>query len=136
MDLNALAKDFQELNNRERFLYLLELGEQLPAYPQEHKTAEFEVPGCTSTVYIHPTKKANKLFFAGYADAKAVQGYVYILTEALSNKTPTQVINDRAIEQFIQEAQMNLTTRVSRAEAFGTIYQFIKQQASTYKQQS
>ena len=135
MDLQALAQEFQELNKRERFLYLLELGEQLPPYPKEYKTKEYEVPGCTSTVYIHPNKQADKLFFAGYADAKAVQGYVYILTQALSNKTPQEILSDQTIPHFIQEAQMNVTTQVSRAEAFGTIYQFIQNQARVFKEQ-
>ena len=134
MDLDELAQDFQLLNNRERFIYLIELGEQLPTYPEQHKTKEYEVPGCTSLVYIRPERQEDKLVFKGYAAAKAVKGYVYILTQALSNKTPTQVINDQEIETFIREAQMNLTTRVSRAEAFGTIYQFIKEQARIFKE--
>jgi cysteine desulfuration protein SufE len=133
MNLAVLAQEFQELNKRERFLYLLELGEELPDYSQEHKKKEFEVPGCTSLVYIHPTKQGDKLHFQGYAAAKAVKGYVYILTQSLSNKTPQEILQDKTIPRFIQEAQMNLTTQVSRAEAFGTIYQFIQEQARVFK---
>ncbi len=134
MDLETLAQDFQLLNDRERFLHLIELGDELENYPEQHKKKRYEVPGCTSRVYIHPTKQGNKLFFEGYADAKAVKGYVYILTQALSNKTPQEIIEDTTIQEFIQEAQMNVRTRVSRSEAFGTIYQFIKEQARLFKE--
>lgn len=135
MELSELAQDFTMLSDRERFLYLLELGEQLEEYPDTYRTKEYEVPGCTSLVFVRARLEDGKVFFDGVASAKAVAGYLHILIQALSNKTPQQVIEDTSVEQFIQEAQMNVSTRVSRAQAFGNLYAFMKQQAKNISEQ-
>ena len=63
--LRDLTADFALLGDRERFMHLIELGEQLRDYPQQLRTEEFEVPGCTSLVYMHADLEDGKVFYRG-----------------------------------------------------------------------
>lgn len=128
--LHSLAQDFELLDDRERFLHLIELGEQLEEYPQRLRRDEFEVPGCTSLVYMHARLEDGRVYYRGYAAAKAVGGYVHILVEALSGRPPQDIVADESVQRFIDEAEMNVSTRVSRANAFGSLYSFMKDQAA------
>jgi cysteine desulfuration protein SufE len=131
--LNEYVKDVQILTDRERFVYLIELGEDIGEYPKDKKMSKYEVPGCTSLVYIYLTQEQEKIRIHAYAEAKVVRGYIRILRDALNNNTAQEIIDDTSVPQFIKDAQMNVSTQVSRSNAFGNLYEFIKKQAKQFK---
>lgn len=131
--LDEYTQDFAILDDRERFMYLIELGEELPPYPEEYKTKQYQVSGCQSLVYIALIPEENNITIHGYADAKVVKGYLRILIEALQNKTAKEIVNDTSVDAFIEDANMNVSTQASRANAFGNMYTFIKEQAKQFK---
>lgn len=110
-------------------MYLVELGSTLKKYPPELQKKEYEVPGCTSLVYIHARLENKQVLYQGYAASKVVKGYLKILIDALSKKSPQEIVADNSINQFIIDAKMDVSTQSSRANAFSSVYEFMKKQA-------
>ena len=79
----------------ERYKYVIELGRQIPPYPEAQRTDENKVRGCTSQVWIHPrlSNDSPPVFqFDGDSDAHIVKGLVSLLILIYSNKTPDEVL--------------------------------------------
>jgi cysteine desulfuration protein SufE len=78
----------------QRYQYLVELGERLPAMPVDDKREENRVKECMSTVYCaaHPDpERPGCLRYVGDCDTSIIKGVVALLVELFSGKTPVEV---------------------------------------------
>ncbi|SIQ71173.1 MULTISPECIES: SufE family protein [Acidiphilium] len=75
----------------DRYQFIIELGQSLPAYPDALKTDDRLVPGCQSRVWLEPIQDDNKLYFAGASDAAIVGGLVALLLHVYSGRTPDEI---------------------------------------------
>ena len=79
----------------QRYQYLVEIGERLPAMPADDKREENRVKECMSTVYSaarpdpqHP----GRLRYTGDCDTSIIRGVVALLVELFSAKTPAEIL--------------------------------------------
>ena len=97
---NLLSKKGWE--NRYRFI--MQLGKQLPDYPEEHRTDEYLVPGCDSTVWLcyELTNKlgGNALLFSIASNARIIKGLSVILLSYYNGKTAIEIKNSHIQEVF------------------------------------
>lgn len=91
--LSELVENFALFDDwEERYRYLIDLGRSLPAMPDEKKTDEALVKGCTSRVWMHVTKQENGRFhFEVDSDAHIVRGLVALLLSAYQGKTAQEI---------------------------------------------
>ncbi|CAG4923297.1 unnamed protein product [Acidocella sp. C78] len=75
----------------DRYQFIIELGQALPAFPEALKTEERLVPGCQSRVWLEPKLEGGKLYFAGASDAAIVSGLVAMLLQVYSGRTPAEI---------------------------------------------
>jgi cysteine desulfuration protein SufE len=75
----------------DRYQFIIELGQSLPAYPAILKTDDRLVPGCQSRVWLEPAQDGEKLYFAGASDAAIVGGLVALLLHVYSGRTPDEI---------------------------------------------
>ncbi|WP_321991434.1 SufE family protein [Marispirochaeta aestuarii] len=55
MRISDLREDLNLLSSwEERFEYVIDLGKDLPAFPENRKTEEYRVRGCMSRVWVYP----------------------------------------------------------------------------------
>lgn len=97
MTIDDIIDGFTLLDDWEdRYRYLIELGRDLPAYPEEHRNAANKVEGCASQVWLHTRRQTANgetvLEFDGDSDAHLVRGLVAILLTLYSGKTPREII--------------------------------------------
>ncbi|WP_295389585.1 SufE family protein [uncultured Thiodictyon sp.] len=94
-DIQAIVDDFDLLDDwDQRYQYLVEIGEQLPAMPAAEKTDENRVKECMSLVHVaaHPDGGSpQRLHFSGDCDTAIIKGVVAILVRLLSGKTPAEI---------------------------------------------
>lgn len=78
----------------ERYRYLIELGEALPAFPEAEKSPGNQVRECMSTVHVracaHPDRPGC-LRFEGDCDTAIIKGVVALLIELFSGRTPAEI---------------------------------------------
>ena len=92
MTPEEIIEDFQSFSDWEdRFCYLLELADELPAMDETDKTDENRLFGCQSRVWLKsellPTDPPV-IHFTGDSDAQLVRGLVAIVINVCNGRTP------------------------------------------------
>ncbi|MCQ2202623.1 MAG: SufE family protein [Bacteroidales bacterium] len=78
----------------DKYSILIELGNDMPAYPEEHRTQENIIEGCQSTVWIYADLDADgNVVYQADSDAIIVKGIVGLLLRVLSGHQPQEIIN-------------------------------------------
>ncbi|MFW5852781.1 MAG: SufE family protein [Nanoarchaeota archaeon] len=121
----------KDVDRNEMYKMLIDFGNELETLPEEEKTEENFVKGCTSNVYISAKKDNDRIKFEGSADAMIVKGYLAILIKAISGLKKEDVAKtEELIEEFIENTDVKASLTPSRANAFGNIYKTLKEKAA------
>ena len=75
----------------EKFSYIIELGKNLPCYPNEKKNEEHKIYGCSSNVWFNSNKDNDKYYFDFESDALIVKGLLYIIKILFDGKTLQEI---------------------------------------------
>lgn len=113
--VETLRQDFDLLGEWEhRYEYIIDLGKELPAYPEEWQTPEFEIFGCQSRVWIHPEQDGALLRFSGSSDSVIVKGLVGLILKVYSGRTPQEIlscppdfIRELGLEKHLMSTRLN-----------------------------
>lgn len=77
----------------DRYALLIDLGNELPAFPEEERTEQNLIDGCQSKVWITASlTEAGTIHFQGDSDAILVKGIVALLLRVLSDHTPEEIL--------------------------------------------
>jgi cysteine desulfuration protein SufE len=95
--IDGIIADFELLDDWEdRYRYIIELGRQLPAFPDSERTEVNKARGCASQVWLTTRREAGGpepiLRFTGDSDALIVRGLVAIALSLFDGKTPREVL--------------------------------------------
>ncbi len=98
---DEISENFAFLDDWEdRYKYLIELGQALPALPESARVPENKVSGCVSQVWLVATRSADdkdRIFFEGDSDAMIVKGIVAVLLALYSGRPATEIVETDAI---------------------------------------
>lgn len=105
MDADTLIEDFEFLENWEdRYRHVIELGRDLPQFPEASRIEANKVLGCASQVWLISSVKSGPngpiLDFQGDSDAHIVRGLVAVLLTLVSGKTPAQILDTDVLGIF------------------------------------
>ena len=88
----ALLEEFQMFDNwMDRYQYLIDMGKQLPPFPEEWKTEERKIQGCQSNVWMHYRREGEVLHFDAISDAAIVSGLIAILMRIYSARPAKEI---------------------------------------------
>jgi cysteine desulfuration protein SufE len=126
VDIFELLDDWDQ-----RYRFIIELGEQLPAMPLCLKTSDNKVKGCMSQVWVSPYRTvgtSDRVSYHADCDTAIIKGVLAILVHLLENKTAQQ-IQDFDIDEFF--TRLHLDENLSPNRHFGIygIVDLMKQQA-------
>ncbi|NNS09188.1 cysteine desulfurase sulfur acceptor subunit CsdE [Erwinia sp. JH02] len=89
----------------ERYRQLILLGKQLPALPDELRSADIELTGCENRVWLgHQLMADGRLHFFGESEGRIVRGLLAVLLTAVEGKTAAQLQQDDPLALFEQLA--------------------------------
>ena len=88
----------------ERYAFIIDLGKQLPEFPDDERTEKNYVHGCQSQVWVihHYDESSGKLFLLIDSDAIIVRGLAAIILVALNGKSPRDLLATDIDELFEQ----------------------------------
>ncbi|MGD9783877.1 MAG: SufE family protein [Hyphomicrobiaceae bacterium] len=136
MMLDQIREDFELLDEWEdRYRYVIELGRKLPAFPEDLRTDANKVRGCASQVWLASRVEgagdaSPRMHFEGDSDAHIVKGLVAILLSIYDGKSPQQILELDAQQQFAdlglsqhltQQRSNGLASMVARIRADATV---------------
>ena len=94
--IQTIQDDFSLLEAWEdRYRYVIELGEALPAFAEAERTAANKVPGCVSQVWLVTEVGPGDdplLTFHGDSDAHIVRGLVAIMLALFSGRRASDIL--------------------------------------------
>jgi len=76
----------------ERYQYLIDLGKQLPPFPEAYKTEEYRVHGCQSMVWLVPSGNASRMHFEATSDSAIVSGLIALVLRVYSDRSAEEII--------------------------------------------
>ena len=107
MSIEAIRSDFALLDDWEdRYRYLIELGRDLPPFPEALRTDANKVRGCASQVWLGTTAeppspgKPASLHFQGDSDAHIVRGLIAVLFALFDGRTAQEILRTDARAEF------------------------------------
>ncbi|WP_013320398.1 SufE family protein [Gloeothece verrucosa] len=134
-NLDRIVQKFKSRSDpKKRYEQLLWYAKKLEAMPEEGKTPENKVSGCTSQVYITADLKEGKVWYQGDSDAQLVKGLVAFLVEGLNGLTPQEIM--AVTPDFIEETGLKMSLTPSRANGFYNIFQMMKKKALLFQLES
>lgn len=120
-----IIEEFSELSDwEEKFQYLIELGEELPSYPEEKRTDEYIVHGCQSRVWVAPELTGERLNFFADSDTALTKGLIAILIRVFSGQKPEDIAT--ASLGFIEEVGLSKFLSISRRNGLSSMVQKLK----------
>ena len=132
MDLQRLVDTFEFLDNWEdRYRLLIDLGRDLPEFPDDARIEANRVDGCTSNVWLVTNPSGDtppRLHFKADSDAFIVKGLVAILMKAYSGKTPDEIMA-LDIEGLFDQLGLGQQLTPNRRDGFVAMVKTIRGQA-------
>lgn len=132
--LSEIRDDFALLDDWEdRYRYVIELGRQLPEFPEALRTDANKVRGCASQVWISTHIGENdgqrRMHFEGDSDAHIVKGLIAVLFALYQDATPEEILRSDPqsvftefglAEHLTQQRSNGLASMVARIRADAT----------------
>ncbi len=99
-----------------KFERIIEIGKKLALYPDDLRTDEHQVKGCTSLTYVYGEQRDGLLYFQGDSNSTLVRGLLALLIESCSGIKPEEV---RVIDpKFVEAMGLAEALTMSRANGF------------------
>ena len=77
----------------DKYDYLIELSDTLPAIDDEHRTDNYVIKGCQSRVWVDARLEDGKVYFAADSDAIITKGIIALLIRVMNGRTPQEIID-------------------------------------------
>lgn len=115
----------------DRYDYLIELGNDLPAMDTAFKTDEYLINGCQSKVWLNAEYNEGKVWYYADSDAIIVKGIVALLVKAMNGQAPSEIIANKLY--FIDEIGLKQNLSPTRSNGLVAMVQKMKLYAIAYQ---
>jgi cysteine desulfuration protein SufE len=137
--LDDMVENFGLLGDWEqRYLYLTELGENLPPMPDELKTDDNRVKPCMSKVWTSAFRDEDdpmRIRFHGDCDTSTIKGVLAVLIELASGRTAAE-IEQLDIDEVFERLQLYEHLSPNRHVGVYAIVELMKQQVRALEQEA
>ncbi len=93
--IDRIFEDFEFIDDwEERYRYVIDLGRDLPAFPDSARTPANKVQGCVSQVWLETSRGDGNdpiMQFIGDSDAHIVRGLVAIMLALFSGRRASEI---------------------------------------------
>lgn len=130
--IDSIRDDFAFLDDWEdKYRYVIDLGEQLPPFPESARDTAHKVQGCVSQVWLVSERYAGAdpvITFLGDSDAHIVRGLVAIMLALFSGHRASEIVAIDA-EQLMRSLGLDEHLTPQRANGLRAMVRRIKQDA-------
>lgn len=128
-----LLEEFEMFDNwMDRYQYIIDMGKQLPDFPESWKTPELKIQGCQSNVWMHHRREGGRLHFDAVSDAAIVSGLIAVLMR-IYNDRPAAEIRDTS-PHFLSDLGLDKHLSPTRSNGLNSmlarIYEIAEQEAA------
>lgn len=114
----------------DKYQYIIDLGKQLPEFPEELKTDENKITGCQSQVWIHHEFTDGKIKLQAISDAAIVSGLIALLMKIYDERSPQEILTtqptflaDLGLDKHLSPTRSNgLHAMLKRISELAVVY--------------
>ena len=77
----------------DKYDYLIELSDSLPAMEPQHKTDDYLINGCQSRLWIDARMEDDKVYYSADSDAIITKGITALLIRVMNGRTPQEILD-------------------------------------------
>ena len=104
--------------------YIMELGEELPVFPEDKRTDEHIVKGCQSKVWMTASYENDRIHFLADSNTAITKGLVSLLVRVLNQSSLQDVIH--AEIYFPEQIGMSRFIGTQRSNGFAAMIKQMK----------
>lgn len=129
---NQIIEEFSEIDDwMDRYGYIIDLGNSLPAIDESLKTPDHLIEGCQSRVWLDArVDNDGKVHITADSDAIIVKGIISLLIDVLNDHTPQEIldadlhfINDIGLAENLSPTRSNgLLAMVKQMRAYALAF--------------
>jgi len=133
---NQLLQNFLScINWEEKYIYIINLGKLLPAFPENMRAQEYLISGCQSQTWIALTTSVrphdNLIKLYGYSDSSIVKGIIAIIFSLYQGLNLQEVANVDIKPFLINQLELRQNLSMSRSQGIHLILDSIQTQAKS-----
>lgn len=128
-----LVDEFSDIDDwMDRYSYIIDLGNSLPAIDESKKTPSNLIEGCQSRVWLDASMDADgKVYFTADSDAIIVKGIISLLISVLNGHTPDEILS--ADLHFINDIGLGEHLSPTRSNGLVAMVKQMKMYAMAFK---
>jgi len=115
----------------DRYQFIIELGRDLPRFPDEWADDAHRVPGCQSRVWMEGALHDGRLYLAGVSDAAIVSGLIALLLRVYSGRTPAEIVATDPV--FLKELGLLEALSTNRGNGIAAMARKIRELAASQR---
>lgn len=108
----------------DKYEYLIDLGKNLEAYPEECKIEDKLIKGCQSRVWLDYKVQDGRIYFKADSDAIITKGIISLLISVYSGRTPEEIASSDF--GFIEKIGLKENLSPTRANGLASMIATIK----------
>ncbi len=114
----------------DKYAYLIEIGNGMPAMDERYKTDDNLIKGCQSRVWFYPEMRDGLLYFVADSDAIITKGIAALLVRVFSGQSPEAIAG--AVLGFIDEIGLRQHLSPTRSNGLVSMIRQIKMYAIAF----
>jgi len=127
--LDDMVDAFELLGDWEqRYQYLIELGERLPALPVQLQNEDNRVKACMSKVWVVAEEHDGRIIFRGDCDTPVIKGVLARLIDLCNGLESTQ-IQDINMDEIFERLSLDEHLSPNRHIGVYAMFELMKQKA-------
>lgn len=129
---DEIIDEFSDIEDwMDRYAYIIDLGNALPAIDEKYKTPAHIIEGCQSRVWLNAEMVGDKVVYTADSDAIIVKGIISLLIKVLSEHTPDEILN--AELYFIDKIGLSEHLSPTRSNGLVAMVKQIRMYALAFK---
>ena len=130
---NEIIEEFSILGDDKEstIYYIMELGDQLPLFPENERIDENIIKGCQSKVWLATKENDGKIQFMADSNTDITKGLISLLIRVLSERNPSEILNADLF--FIDKIGMGNIIGSQRSNGLAAMIKQMKMYALAYQ---
>jgi cysteine desulfuration protein SufE len=130
---NEIIEEFSILGDDKEstIYYIMELGDQLPKFPENERIDENIIKGCQSKVWLATKENDGKIQFLADSNTDITKGLISLLIRVLSERKPSEILNADLF--FIDKIGMGNIIGSQRSNGLAAMIKQMKMYALAYQ---
>jgi len=127
--IDAIGEELDVFDDwMDRYGFIIDMGRNLPAFPEQWMDDSHRVPGCQSKVCMQAESRDGRLMLAGASDAAIVAGLVALLLRVYSGRTPAEILATDPV--FLKDLGLLEALSTNRGNGIASMARAIRERAA------